>query len=118
MIHQTVQPGKTVIKHGTPPLAEATGQTAAALVGQMAGDNAKQRALKRQVALTQAEHVGNMHKTCGTTTNPVGVFFAKSLVAGNDKTTLGGVIRQIGGHHAVAAGQIFGLLKGEAVATH
>jgi hypothetical protein len=84
----------------------------------MARHNAKQGALQRLAALTQAEHVGNMHKTCGATTDPVGVFFAESLVAGNDETTLGGVIRQIGCHHAVAAGQILGLFKGEAIATH
>jgi hypothetical protein len=118
LIHQTVHPGQAVIKDGTPQLTDAGAETAAALAGQMAGHHTQQRALQGQAALTQAEHVGNMHKACGAPTDPVGVFFAESLISRDDKTALGGVIREIGGHHAVAAGQILGLLKCEAITTH
>jgi hypothetical protein len=118
LFHQSVHPGQSVIKDGTPQLTDAGGETAATLVGQMAGHHTQQRTLQRQAALTQTEHIGNVHKACGAPTDPVGVFFAKSLVPRNDKTTLGGMIREIGGHHAVAAGQILGLLKGEAIAAH
>ncbi len=71
-----------------------------------------------EAAFTQPQQVGHVHKTSCSTTDPVGVFFRKSLHSRNDQATLGGVIRHVGGHQAPATGQLPRLLQSEAVPAH
>jgi len=59
-----------------------------------------------------------MHKTGGSTTNPVGVFFCESFDAWNDQAAFRGVIGHVGADQTASACQFTGLFKREPVLAH